>query len=55
MVRARSTRERERERERDDFLHVRAALRGVIPYFLGRSVCVVCYKWRLQNGEGLIR
>jgi hypothetical protein len=31
MVRARST----RERERSDFLQVRAALRGVIPYFLG--------------------
>jgi hypothetical protein len=28
-------RERERERERGDFLQVRAALRGVIPYFLG--------------------
>jgi hypothetical protein len=28
-------RERERERESGDFLQVRAALRGVIPYFLG--------------------
>jgi hypothetical protein len=28
-------REREREREMGDFLQVLAALRGVIPYFLG--------------------
>jgi hypothetical protein len=26
---------RERERESGDFLQVRAALRGIIPYFLG--------------------
>ena len=30
-----------RERERDDFLQVWAALRGVIPYFLG-WVCMWC-------------
>jgi hypothetical protein len=35
-------RERERERETSGFLHVRAALRGVIPYFLGGFVCEVC-------------
>jgi hypothetical protein len=28
-------RERDRKRESGDFLQVRAALRGVIPYFLG--------------------
>jgi hypothetical protein len=30
-----------RERERDAFLQIRAALRGVIPYFLG-WVCMWC-------------
>jgi hypothetical protein len=51
MVRARST----REREVGDFLQVRAVLRGVIPSSLDGSVCVVCYKWCLLNGEGLMR
>jgi hypothetical protein len=32
---------RERERETDDFLQVRAAWRGVIPYFLG-WICIWC-------------
>jgi hypothetical protein len=50
MVRARST----RERERDDFLQVRATLRGVIPYFLG-WICmcgvlqVASIEWRKAN------
>jgi hypothetical protein len=38
MVRAVGT----RKRESGDFLHVRDALRGVIPYFMGWLVCVVC-------------
>jgi hypothetical protein len=31
-----------RERESGDFLQFRATLSGVIPYFLGGFVCVVC-------------
>jgi hypothetical protein len=44
-----------REREVGNFLQVRAVLRGVIPSSFDGSVCVVCYKWRLLNGEGLMR
>jgi hypothetical protein len=50
MVRARCT----RKRERDNFLQVRAALRGVIPYFLGwvymcSVLQVVSPEWRRAN------
>jgi hypothetical protein len=54
MVRARSTRERGGKRETCDLLQVWAALRGVIPYFLGwlymRGVLqVVSPEWRGAN------
>jgi hypothetical protein len=50
MVRARSM----TERERGDFLQVRAALRGIIPYFLGWVyMCgvlqVASPEWRKAN------
>jgi hypothetical protein len=38
-----------------DFLQVRAAWRGVIPYFLVRIFYVVGYKRNLRNGEKLVR
>jgi hypothetical protein len=43
-----------KKRETDDFLQVWAALRGVIPYFLGQvCICgvlqVVSLEWRRDN------
>jgi hypothetical protein len=51
MVRAGGT----RKRESSEFLHVRAALRSVIPYFLGWPCVRGVYKWCLPSCEVLMR
>jgi hypothetical protein len=44
-----------RERETDDFMHVRAALRGVTPYFMGWVCMCGVLQVASPNGERLIR